>query len=436
MLIRSDLLRAIYLTMLMEFPAIKVRDFWSANPLDVGHDVLDEFETYDSLWHNRHEISLAYATRVLSNLEWFLVKENWTLRQFINRMIAREVTRSVIPPRTLLRILEPYAGLAAQTDDIGGLLLALIHRVHRFVAPGSIFKVVNSVRKKDVYEKDLLLSYDPECKEKYFVDVETWALKMIENAQSAFNLSCFDSVRTLADCRTIPMIINGCGPKITTENGRLYLDGELYGEEMEFQSFAESNNLALHRYPCYPSCKVMAVHHDYWCPVRRLVALREGACYGAPFYILRVTYRQASRRCRRFLAGVVAASTSVYPQSDEIVSRHFALAHAAGDAIAITYCKNRNEVLVRGSQVARGTPARVLHKVVNAYIHEGKKEFGYHELRADPELMFHPKKPNIDIHLKRLQEHLKKICPCLAIVRNGKGRFSFQSEVKIDMKEI
>ena len=49
MRIRSDLLRAIYLTMLMEFPAIKVRDFWSANPLDIGHDVLDEFETYDSL---------------------------------------------------------------------------------------------------------------------------------------------------------------------------------------------------------------------------------------------------------------------------------------------------------------------------------------------------------------------------------------------------
>ncbi len=94
--------------------------------------------------------------------------------------------------------------------------------------------------------------------------------------------------------------------------------------------------------------------------------------------------------------------------------------------INITYYLEDECIFIDGEYLIRSVPAKILWKLIQAYLNEGKTEFSNRELRMDKTLQLPDFKDNLETRLILLRKRLEAKNHGLVLKPNGRGKFCIE----------
>jgi adenylate cyclase len=113
-----------------------------------------------------------------------------------------------------------------------------------------------------------------------------------------------------------------------------------------------------------------------------------------------------------------------------------AAAPATGDPLRVTYYQADDSVFVDDAYVVKGVPGRILWKLVNEHVAEGRETFTNRELRLDERLGLPPGNDNLEARLLVLRKRLAGGEYEIALERVGRGRLQLRVARPLLLAEI
>jgi hypothetical protein len=101
----------------------------------------------------------------------------------------------------------------------------------------------------------------------------------------------------------------------------------------------------------------------------------------------------------------------------------------------IVYHVADDSISINGSHFVKYVPARILRKIVAAYVQEGRQEFEHREFTHDPAIIADPSNPNLGIRLQRLMGLFDAQFPRIALRRSSRGKIRFEPDCKVEFRE-
>jgi len=121
---------------------------------------------------------------------------------------------------------------------------------------------------------------------------------------------------------------------------------------------------------------------------------------------------------------------------DEPRHDHRGISNQAGPCSLIKHYKSDDSVFVDDAYLVKGMPGRILWKIVQSYLSNGRSEFTNKEIRLDTSLQLPDIKDNLETRLILLRRRIEERCDFLQIVSTGRGRFRFDAKRRLKLESL
>jgi len=438
MSIYSNILKNIYSLFLDEFDFSQIRDFWQNNLYQEKSVTLQEHETYSKLWNADSKTSFEYLIKIMNSLETFLLSNNITLTEFYEKL-SKTCRFPFVPANLILTEIKPYL-YAFYKFNTTATAFNLIYRLFRrycinmnLLNGQTIFYKVND---KEANDYILQINYDDIIIKKIYFDLNTLFFKIIDNILSVLNMPDFKYMKCIHDVRPVYDILNGfCDNIAINPDFTFTINDKIYGRIIDAADKTENSfNHELHSKERYFLNKTITISEDYYCPIRKRIVLHKGCTYNSPFYLFLFSYDNQYKIKKQFLSEVIIESPKE-SSLDKHIIKHKQLLKICTKGTMLNYNKTHQKISINNKHLISGIPAKILRKIINAYLFEGRKEFSYHEFRNDPELNLDIFKPNLDVRINRLITKLHSECNEISLEKKERGKITLNVDGTIDLIE-
>ncbi len=420
--VRSEVLKSLYVAMLLHFPLEWVVEFWSQHPYPCDEGNAEGSRLFECLWTEKKLLPIAYVTSVFNSLEPFLVARQRCVLDFLEFYYVGINSGIFIPAKFALGILNPFLGRFFSSRDLRYYLLSLSHHIASKVFPGLKLSTVSVDSHPDwrqvIRAVDVRLTEFPNSP---ILDLHLYYGESLKHYPLVLSLPSFEDVSALADCR-LPQQI---APEV-----------QIKGREVEFHAFCLEAGLDPVKVG-WPNTRVWLAEEDYLCPLRQRTVLRRGCVYGAPVFLLKLRFLKNIQRPPNFLKNFVA-SVLDSEESPQIKAEklHRKLIRETDRNLDVVFHSQDIRITVNGRHLVSSAPARILERLIKEHLATGRSEFQHLEFIHDESVISHQSNPNFIIRLNRLEKTLAKKCPDIKIAKSGRGLISFKCRRKMTFREI
>lgn len=437
--IRNDILKLLYAGMLLEMPLSLVREFWARHPLPDAVIKNDESYTLHSIWQAENRNPIEYLVGVFNDVEPFLISHGMDTVDFLRKTLQRVNKGMLISARSILRWGKPFLSYFYLEKDPRPLILRLIDFFTAKLAPGTVHKLVKHESGDTVNKATILVMYSRPMESfrlhtKSFYrefpsyDCELWTGMLVQAIPSCMNMPVFEELFMLSDCRKIEEILPDS--HITMQDEKLLIDGEVYGNIINFTDFWEKKALFLHKYRI-PDKKVVTITRDYFCPIRKRIIIHANCVYNAPVYLYGFRYHKDVTKPENFMSTIIDEATGKLSDSwSRAREIHETLLEKISLKADITYFNNEQSISINGNHLVKFVPAKILRKMIVTYLNEGRTLFEHREFIRDEQIIFDSINPNLNIRLQRLEKVLKENFPEISISREERGKIRLHVDCK------
>jgi hypothetical protein len=428
--IRTDLLKSLYLSMLVCCPPSTVMDFWTdvlrKHPLP-GITSLRDFILV--IYAPDQRVPLSFHHHALREAEAFFEQRKMNVQEFFKVFNSNDVLSLVYDPVKLLGWIKPFIGFLYHIRDVRVLILKILDRLSAAFYEQKTHRLVYHHKGDEFHECLTLLSWDHKFHFRIPYGADYWTQSILQVMPVPLGLEPFEHIGIVADSR-LPWEIY---PQLKLqEHPEGYtLDGEWIAlwVKMHEMDFWNKGRVGLHHWA--GNIRVLRWQKK----LESYSRLQVGVCYGAPFTLFRLKFYK-----RKKVHGENAVS-SLLDWQEGSLKKHTQL--EANHKEFLLYCSKRYEYqflladdscLVNGEYLVRGVPARILKYVLSEYLEKGQVRFEHKAVRKQPELFLDPRNPNLEARLQRLMEKLEQKDCGIRLVKSTRGSFSVSVTGRIQIK--
>lgn len=422
-----NLLKHLYMSMLLELPKSKILDFWNQHPLVMSELTFSGRELLESLWSSQTPIPLKYQLEVFNSFEDFLVELKIDLPQFLDSFYNKVYKGRFHSANSWLLILKPYFRQIFQEEDLRHWLLQHFNEFNEEFYKHSGHEIVLDEIKGQM-RKSLML-YCVDNASGLPLDYETWVLPWLVQCPNVFGMNSYEYARMVADSRSINQLLD-----VDIQGDQVFFEGEQVGTVVSFNQWLEQYDIDL-AYLKLPSTECVLVSQDIKLASGK--ELHSNCLYGAPVYLTEFNYRKNQKAPENPMADLIDAVVREEEQlRAEISQIHFELLDELLPRFEIQFYNTDEAISINGTHFVRNVPAKIFHKIIQAYLLEGRTEFEHREFKRDPEICMDQANPNFEGRLARLMKKLETEYPNLKIEKSGRGVFKFNPNAIIEIRNI
>lgn len=426
---RHDFWRACYATMLAELPAEEIIGFFKTIPMRmkgkdyVGTDLLVH------LWKDKGEIPLNWNYIAVNALEPFLVEKGHDALGFMRRMLFRNNKSTYMPGKIVMSWFYPIMDSIFSVYDPREMIFKLIEVYTENYLPGHLHP-----RVKKTVDKEWISSYLMYLGDIAFTGYKTFNFDFIAGEQlkrvpRMLNLPDFEEISYLTDCRSPEEILQQEGFERT--DAGLMFNGRLVAVKSRFKHFSDAAGLDLGKYSL-PDTDILVATEDLFCPRRNRVVVYKGCAYHSPVYISVIRHRKIGRKEKKFLEHLLSDTLQEGDLfSEQVCEKHLRLIESQCKKIVFAFWDKDESMTVNGVHFTKGVPAKILRRILAAFVKDGKTEFEYREFKREFDISLGQKNSNFEVRFYRLINALAEKCPAVRIEKSERGRFQLKSECAV-----
>lgn len=441
---RNDILKLLYAGMLLEMPISQVKEFWLRHPIPALSSADDESLLFKSIWQEKKRNTLEYLVNVINDVEPFFSSQGLDTVSFIKKTFHRINKGMLISAKSILRWGKPFLSYFYLEKDLRPLILRLLDYFTEQLASGLVHTLVKHESDGAWHTATILVMYSQaitslRLQKKMFerdfpgYDCELWTGMLVQSTPYCVNMPPFEELNMVSDCRTIQQIVPDA--EVSIKNNRLLIDGASFGEIATFHAFCEKKKLTVTKYKI-PSREIVLINQDYVCPNRKRAVLHAGCAYGAPVYLYSFKYKKGEKP-QDFMSAIIDEATEELSDSWSLVQEiHETLIESLTLKADIVYTVKEESITINGNNITKFTPAKILRKMLLAYLKNGQTLFDHKEFIRDEQIIYDPLNPNLNVRLQRLIKALSDNFPRISISREIRGKIRLTVDCKISYHEL
>lgn len=429
----------VYQTLLLEFGEDAVHTVFSDSSFTVNGTEATPVELFVTLVEEPPcTLPLDTLFAIYLRTEAFLVTQGYPLAKFIDKLRTLQVESYMITSaHEILASIQPIIHHAYQQKNLYLLMFDFLTLVHPQQISDTTFALIGHTLENDKGVGCIEQLYDLENPRRYCYDPVAWKVFIIESSPMVIGLPAFDRVQLAAEVRTIEDILGDIPHEIV--DGKLVIEGDVYGEEKLFENYRKENPLFEKAYSPEGYSGIV-VNKEYYSENQKRTLLWKGCFYGAPttLFVCHYTYQQT--RSEKLLKGLIAQINDpkvINRQVDHLfLAKHKAFLATLEQRVTVHYSPTHQKVSIDGSYFTRNFPAQLLYFLCYHYLESGKRNYLYQDLISSSMFSIDPQKPNLNVRISRLQKKISEVCPTFHIEHTERGAFSFWSDVPLELEVV